>query len=145
MDGRIIQFIDSQKAASICCLDAEHHPYCFTVFFAFDAGRQLLFYKSSAGTYHGHVTEEGSRVAGTILPDKLNTLAIKGVQFTGTIIAPGDPLSHAAAVYYARFPFALAMPGDLWTVQVETVKFTDNTAAFGKKTLWKRGEEALSR
>ena len=144
MDPRIIHFLDNQKAASICCLDAEQHPYCFTVFFAFDAERQLLFYKSSANSYHGHVMEAGDKVAGTILPDKLNTLAIKGVQFTGTVLPLNDPLLGAGGVYYGKFPFATAMPGDIWTIQLETIKFTDNTVVFGKKTLWKRGEEVVS-
>ena len=141
MDQRIIQFIKGQQAASICCQDAEGHPYCFTTFFAFDADRQLLFYKSSADAYHAHVMEPGHRVAGTILPDQLNRLAIKGVQFTGTVLPLNDPLSNAGSVYYTRYPFAIAMPGDLWTVQLEMVKFTDNTLGFGKKTLWRREEE----
>jgi uncharacterized protein len=141
MDQRIIRFIDEQQAASICCQDAEGHPYCFTTFFAFDAGRQLLFYKSSADSYHAHVMEPGHKVAGTILPDKLNPLAIKGVQFTGTVLPLNDPLRHAGAAYYAKYPFAIAMPGDLWTVQVEMIKYTDNTLGFGKKTVWRKEEE----
>jgi uncharacterized protein len=144
MDLRIEYFIDSQKAASVCCLDAGGHPYCFTVFFALDTEKQLLYYKSSHNSYHGHVMEEGHRVAGTILPDKLNTLAIKGVQFTGTVLALDDPLSNAGPVYYGKFPFAAAMPGEIWTIQLETVKFTDNSLGFGKKVLWRRGEEVTS-
>ena len=144
MESRIKNFINNQKAASICCIDAEQHPYCFTVFYALDPENQLLYYKSSHNSYHGHVMEEGSKVSGTILPEKLNTLAIKGIQFTGTMLALDDPLSNAGPVYYGKFPFATAMPGEIWTIQLETIKFTDNSLGFSKKLHWKRGEELVS-
>lgn len=144
MDPRIKNFINNQKAASICCIDAEQHPYCFTVFYALDPENGLLYYKSSHNSYHGHVMEEGSKVSGTILPEKLNALAIKGIQFTGTVLGLDDPLSNAGPVYYGKFPFATAMPGEIWTIQLETLKFTDNTLGFSKKLHWKRGEEVVS-
>jgi uncharacterized protein YhbP (UPF0306 family) len=80
-------------------------------------------------------------VAGTIHQDKINTLAIKGIQFTGRILDPNNELcSQAESVYHKRYPFALAMPGDMWTLQPETIKMTDNTLSFGKKLHWQLHE-----
>ena len=144
MDPRIIDFIETQKATSVCYLDAHGQPYCFSVFFAFDSKRNLLYYKSSTGSHHSCIMNEGGKVAGTVLPDQLDALAIKGVQFTGTVMANDHPLlSHAGSVYYKKMPFALAMPGTVWTLRLDTVKYTDNTLGFGKKILWKRSEETV--
>jgi uncharacterized protein YhbP (UPF0306 family) len=73
------------------------------------------------------------------MPDKLNMLAIRGVQFTGFIME--DTISshhHATAEYHKKIPLALAMPGEVWSIQLETIKMTDNTIGLGKKIYWQR-------
>jgi uncharacterized protein len=73
-------------------------------------------------------------VAGTILPDKLETVSIKGVQFTGMFTpAEGD---EASLIYYSRFPFARAIGGKFWVIKLKTMKYTDNTLGFGTKLHW---------
>jgi hypothetical protein len=83
-------------------------------------------------------------VAGSILPDKLNFMAIKGVQFEGTIVQASDPLAaQAAAHYHRKHPVALAMSGEVWTIRLDHVKFTDNTLGIGKKLNWNRTADAV--
>jgi len=78
-------------------------------------------------------------VAGTILPDKLNKLQVKGIQFEGTVLAFDDALAASASNhYYKKNPMAVAMSGDIWTVQLNRIKYTDNTLGFGKKIIWER-------
>jgi uncharacterized protein YhbP (UPF0306 family) len=139
MDKRIIEFIGRQKAASVCCLDEKNNPYCFCIFFVFDEDNQRLYFKSSSSSNHAVYLLMNKRVAGTILPDKLNLLAIRGIQFTG-FISNADPIHPAAAAYHKKIPLALAMPGDVWAIQLETIKMTDNTIGIGKKILWDRRE-----
>ena len=80
-------------------------------------------------------------MAGTILPDKLNVLQVKGVQFEGVILPQDHPASKSASThYYKKHPMAIAMPGDIWTIQVNSIKFTDNSLGFGKKLTWSRVE-----
>ena len=78
---------------------------------------------------------QNPNVAGTIQPDKLNPLAIKGLQFTGVMTENAE---HASAHYYKKYPFALAMPGVVWAIQLDYTKMTDNTLSFGKKIIWER-------
>ena len=137
MDKRIIDFIGQQKTASVCCLDEKNLPYCFSVFFVFDEDKQRLYFKSSAASNHARFLLTNKRVAGTILPDKLNLLAIRGVQFTG-FICNSDSAHFGAATYHKKIPLALAMPGDVWVIQMETMKMTDNTIGIGKKIVWNR-------
>ena len=137
MNERIVDFINHQRVATVCSVDAENKPHCFTCFYAFDAERMLIYFKSGSNAHHSQLLLKNPVVAGTIQPDKLNPLAIKGIQFTGRILDPNDELcSQADAVYHKRFPFALAMPGEVWTLQPETIKMTDNTLSFGKKLHW---------
>lgn len=137
MNEHIVDFIQKQKVATLCCVDEEMSPYCFSCFFAFDDVNHLLHFKTSASSHHARLLQQNGRVAGTINPDKLNALAIKGIQFRGQVLATDDPLAAGAGtLYHKKYPFALAMKGDVWTVRITTIKMTDNTLSFGKKIIW---------
>lgn len=139
MDKIITDFFEKQKVASICCLDEENNPYCFSVFYVFDRVERRLYFKSSNSSNHAHYLLQHKKIAGTIVPDRLNMLAIRGLQFTGTIMEDGIALvHHASGEYHKRFPYALAMPGNVWTIQVEKIKMTDNTIGIGHKVCWQR-------
>jgi len=141
MNERIVEFMSHQRVANICCVDAEKRPYCFSCFYVFDAERGLIYFKSGPDTRHSQILQQNPIVAGTIQPDKLNPLAIKGIQFTGQIIHSKNELGlQAEAIYHKRYPFALAMKGAIWIVQPQTIKMTDNTLSFGKKLSWQLHE-----
>ena len=141
MNERISNFILKQTCASICCMDEKGHPYCFTCFYSFDSEEMLLHYKSSTETRHSVLLLRHPLVAGTILPDSLSILQIRGIQFEGFIL----PFDHshtknASSHFHQKHPVALAMPGEIWTVKLTSIKFTDNTLGFGKKLIWSREE-----
>jgi hypothetical protein len=80
-------------------------------------------------------------VAGTVLPDKLNKLIVKGIQFEAIVLDEHHPLAiRDPGLYYKKHPIALAIPGEIWTIQINSIKMTDSTKLFGKKTTWTRGE-----
>lgn len=139
MDKIISEFISKQKLASVCCLDDNNNPYCFNVFYVFDKLERRLFFKSSSSSNHSSLLLQHKKIAGTIVPDKFNVLAIKGAQFTGFIMEDTSFIHHhATAEYHKKIPMAFAMPGEVWTIQLETIKMTDNTISFGKKIYWER-------
>jgi uncharacterized protein len=139
MDEHISEYIKKQTVASVCCVGTEGDPYCFSCFYGFDAQKGLLYFKSSVGAKHTGILQRNRQVAGTIQPDALNKLHIKGVQFTGVVLLREDPVSVAgSSAYHRAFPFALAMPGDVYTIQLDTIKLTDNKLGFGKKLTWER-------
>ena len=135
----MIGFMEEQRVATICCVDEENRPYCFSCFYAFDAEEQLIYFKSSPATHHAILLNQKPLVSGTIQPDRLNPLAIKGVQFNGEVLKANKTVSErASAFYHKKYPFALAMPGEVWTIQADMIKMTDNTLSFGKKLVWQR-------
>lgn len=139
MTEPIIQFVETQTCASICVVGNDNSPYCFSAYYAFSATDGLLHFKSSPDTTHGKMIEQNPNVAGTILPDRLVKLTTKGIQFTGEILQENDLQKKAAAnSYYKKFPMAIAVPGQVYTIQIDTIKMTDSTLGFGKKIHWTR-------
>jgi uncharacterized protein YhbP (UPF0306 family) len=141
MDEKIINFISKQTCANVCCVDEKGHPYCYTCFYSFESEEMLLHYKSSNETHHSVLLLRNPNVAGTILPDAFSILQIKGIQFEGMIL----PFDHshtknAISHFHKKHPIALAMPGEIWTIKLNSVKLTDNTLGFGKKLIWQREE-----
>jgi uncharacterized protein len=137
IDIRIADFMQNQTVATVCCLDEAGHPYCFSCFYAVDFNKQLLYFKTSATTHHAHLMRKKNLVSGTILPDTLNKLNIRGIQFSGEVLLEDHPLCvDASSKYHKKYPFALVMPGDVWTIQLTKIKMTDDRIAFGKKIHW---------
>jgi uncharacterized protein YhbP (UPF0306 family) len=144
MNTAIREFLTNQKCASICCIDGEGAPYCFSCFYAFNSEDGVLYFKSSADTYHCKLINTNPRISGTVLPDKLPVLALKGVQFQGEVLTADHPLSKSAAKKYYRInPLAIAIPGEVWTVMINHIKMTDSSQGFGKKIAWTRNEMAV--
>jgi uncharacterized protein YhbP (UPF0306 family) len=139
MNEKINSFIEENTCASIACLDSNGHPYCFSCFYAVDTKEGLLFFKSSSDSNHAAFLTSNPIIAGTILPDKLNKLQVKGIQFEGTILHVDDELAKNASLqYYKSNPMAMAMSGEIWTVKIIRIKYTDNSLGFGKKIIWER-------
>ncbi|HEY6062623.1 MAG TPA: pyridoxamine 5'-phosphate oxidase family protein [Chitinophagaceae bacterium] len=144
MNEIIKQFIQRQTCATICCTDEESRPYCFSCFYAFNPEKGLLYFKSSDDTYHSALMKRNPGIAGTILPDKLNKLVIRGIQLEGEVLEPFHPLAKDAfAVYHKNFPMALAIKGKVFTIRLDVVKMTDSQLGFGKKIDWKRSEAEM--
>ena len=144
MNESISHFLQEQSCANICCVDANGNPFCFSCFYAFHAEEGLLCFKSSPDTHHAQVMKMNPNVAGTVLPDKLNKLLIKGLQFEGMIIPDYDPLAETGRNCYVQsHPLSIAIPGEIWTIQINRIKLTDSSKVFGKKTHWERNEQTV--
>src|SRR5665647_1153673 len=100
MNETIIRFLQRQTCATICCVDEQGNPYCFSCFYAFNREEGLLYFKSSAGSHHAALLKENPFIAGTILPDKLNKLLAKGLQFQAMVLNEQNPLVRQALGAY---------------------------------------------
>ncbi|MFM2019151.1 MAG: hypothetical protein RL007_2807 [Bacteroidota bacterium] len=130
---RISDFIKEAKCLSVATQSNEG-LWCASCYYAYDEKNVCLIFKSSDETRHVQDGLKNPVVAGTILPDKLETVSIKGVQFTGTFMEAKD--DETASLYYNRFPFARAIGGRFWVIKLKTMKYTDNTLGFGTKLHW---------
>ena len=138
VDKEITGFINECKVATVACVD-QQNPYCFNCYFSFIEDEGLLIYKSSFGTKHEEILKENKTVAGTIIPEQIDLSTLRGIQFQGRL--PDETMQltmKASSSYYLRFPFAMAFPGKLYVIQLDTIKLTDNSRGFGFKQHWSR-------
>jgi len=139
MDKEIVDFIAEQKVATIACIDERNAPYCFNCYYSFIEQDGFLIYKSSFNTRHEAILKQNKQVAGTIIPEQIEVATIRGIQFEGALVDETmEQAMKASASYYLRFPFAMAVPGKLYLLQLDRIKFTDNTRGFGFKQQWQR-------
>jgi uncharacterized protein YhbP (UPF0306 family) len=134
MDPRILRFLRRHHVLSLATTSRQGSwtAHCF---YAFMPDRQSLVFTTGPDTRHGREMQQNPNVsAGIVLETKVIGM-IRGIQLTGT---------EARAAYFKRFPFALAMKPDLWILQVNYVKMTDNRLGFGKKLEWER-EDVIHR
>jgi uncharacterized protein YhbP (UPF0306 family) len=140
MDERISSFIMSQTNLTIAVSENDV-PYCANCFYAYLEKQNVFILKSKEETNHIRVALKNNNVAGTIIPDSLDKARIQGIQFRGIFSKPVDEfLHHAKKVYYAKFPFAKFVTGDIWTIEVCAIKYTDNKLGFRKRLNWKKFE-----
>ncbi|MBL7922697.1 MAG: hypothetical protein JNL88_00720 [Bacteroidia bacterium] len=139
MDERMSRFLHENTTLTLC-VSRHEQPHCANCFYAFWEEQALLIIKSDANTVHMRQALLNPRVAGTILPDRLNLQALRGIQYKGSLlpeeeISPGlaDTLSER---YHHKFPFAREHAGTLWAFRLREIKMTDNTLGFGKKIHW---------
>lgn len=138
MDQEIVSFINECKVATVCTSQGDE-PYCFNCYYSFIEGEAYLVYKSSFGTRHEKMLEQNKKVAGTIIPEQIDLATIRGVQYEGVLLNDTMDLSmKASSSYYLKFPFAMVVPGKVYVIQLNKVKFTDNTRGFGFKQHWER-------
>lgn len=141
MNETITHFLQQQTCATICLLDEKSQPYCFNCFYVFNSEKGLLYFKSSADSYHYKLLKLKPVIAGTILPDRLSVLLIRGVQFDGLVLNEPDPLTEKASLLYHKWhPLALSIKGETITIRINRIKMTDGTKGFGKKITWDRCE-----
>lgn len=134
----IIDYLQENKVSSVCFLDLNNKPYCINCFYEYDETSENLIFKSSHGTTHHDFIKNNLDIAGTILPNTLDFLKIKGLQFKGKLINEGEIQRLGLSTkYIKKYPMSLAIPGYIWAIKLEFAKLTDSTLGFGNKTIWK--------
>lgn len=134
MDEKISGFI--AKHHLLCLATYGESLWCCSAFYAYDRDKGIFIIASDEQTTHIQNSKVNARVAGTIAQETKVVGKIQGIQFMGTLCAVEDEPKRA--LYLARFPYAAVMKPTLWTIELDTIKMTDNTLGFGKKLIWTR-------
>lgn len=143
IDGRIVRFLQKHHVLTLATTGAEG-PHCSNLFYAWCEPEAAFVFASAADTLHAAQAVADPRVAGSVVLETRAVGKVQGVQFNGRAYAPqGEVLAAARSRYLRRFPYAAAMSLDLWLLEVDRLKFTDNTLGFGTKLLWERTHDRL--
>lgn len=136
IDVHIARFMKEQTVMTIATT-VENEPHCAMCFYVFVEELNAIVFKSKPTTTHVNQGLCNSRVAGSILPDKLNPGKTSGIQFSGDFRQPVAEIRDIAAKqYYKKYPFAAVVPGEIWTIELKQIVFTDATLGIGKKRNW---------
>ena len=132
-------FIDKNQVSTVCFVDGNNHPYCINCFYVFDSSSAILIFKSSHSTKHDSFIKSGEPTSGTIIEDQIDVTKLKGIQFTGILINQQQIIENKLQLLYTtKFPMSIAIPGYLWGIQLQYLKFTDNSFVFRNKTIWEK-------
>ena len=132
MEERIVKFIKRHHVLTLCTA-SEGVPYCAACFYAYDAERNLLVFTSDSHTRHATEMAANQRVACAITLETRIVGKVQGVQICGTARV-GDEQARKCNI--KRFPYTAAAPLQIWSVEPDFIKLTDNTLGFGKKLIW---------
>ena len=136
---KIWDFLAHQTVLSLATFDG-HIPHAANCFYAFEQENKLLGFKSGEKTKHVRDLCFHRQVAGTILPDKPKTGRILGAQFGGTAFGESKIIGGESVreIYYHKYPYARAISGEFWIIELSLVKLTDSLLGIGKRLIWEK-------
>ncbi len=130
---KIAIFIDEHHVLSLATFSGSALSIC-SLFYVYSKKHNCFVVASSQETQHIQDIQEHQQVAANILLETKEIGKIQGLQIKGVFVALEE--RELKQLYFKRFPYALAMNPQLWKIEVEHFKFTDNRLGFGKKLIW---------
>ncbi|WP_165090826.1 pyridoxamine 5'-phosphate oxidase family protein [Neisseria yangbaofengii] len=136
----IVEFFQRNHVVSIATQSNTGKLWSTCCFYVFDEPNAQLIVLTSQTTQHGSNMAVQHHIAGTISGQPDSITKISGIQFQARAKCLTDEAERkaAAALFYQTHPAACAMKSDVWALQLDKVKFTDNKLVFAQKTHWTR-------
>lgn len=143
MDKRLKNFLAKQHLLSLALKEphrlesnggqseqAEFYDgvYCASCFYAFDMSNLALLIKSEPTTRHIQLAQTFSIVGVNIAKNTLKLMHIKGAQIRARF---HNASKQQEDLYYQKFPYAKAINGQIYALEILWAKYTDNRF-FGK-------------
>ena len=129
MDKKITNFIQKHHVLS-CAFSDKEKIHSISCFYLYLNNPPRFIVASNENTLHIKLAIKNPKVSGTIHLETKQIGKIQGIQFNGTWIEANQKDTKS---YLIRYPYALPLNPKLWCVNLEYLKFTDNTLGFGKK------------
>lgn len=133
----ISKFIKESKVAAVCYVK-DALPHCFNCLYACMPDGGGVVFKSSQSSLHSTALQHEVAIAGTIYQSSKSGLDNAGIQFCGRVVTDRTLKDVAEMVYYKRYPLALLIPGELFIVMFDNLKFTRTTKGIRQKYNWER-------
>ncbi len=135
-EKRIVDFINQHHVLTLATC-VENNPWCANCFYVWLEEENCFVFTTDNATKHAQDAIQNQNVAGSVVLETSVVGKIQGIQFRGVMEIPSDELAEKARnAYLKRFPVAVLMKTNLWTIKVNYIKMTDNRLGFGKKLIW---------
>ncbi len=136
--NKIVGFIKEHHVLTLAT-SVKNVPYCANCFYVYLEDENMFVFTSDNDTKHVQDVLQNSYVGGSVVLETSIIEKIQGIQFNGKMYLPrGDLKKKAKKTYMKRYPFAVLMKTQLWIVELDFIKLTDNHLGFGKKLIWKK-------
>lgn len=136
IDNRIIKFIKKHHVLTLAT-SVNGLVHTSNMFYAYLEEQNIFVFTSSSDTKHVKDAINNQNVGINIVLESKIIGNLEGIQICGIMKKPDETIfSTVKNTYLKRFPYAAAIPLELWTVEVVNMKFTDNKLGFGKKIYW---------
>ncbi len=131
--NKIETFIAQHHVLNLATSNTQELRVC-SLFYCYDKEAMGFVFASSEDTTHIKHIKQDSNVAGTIVLETNEVGKIQGLQFFGKV--KHHATTKQQLCYFKTFPYAVALQPQLWFLQVEGFKLTDNRLGFGKKIIY---------
>ena len=135
IDKRIEGFIAEHHVLTLATATPCGEPYCCNAFYAYSKDDKAFIFTTDSSTHHGQMMQVNNRVAASVVLETRIVGKVQGLQITG-IVKPA--IEGDKSTYIKRFPYAAVADLNLWRLEADFLKLTDNTLGFGKKLIWQR-------
>ena len=137
-DKKIVEFIKKHHVLTLAT-SVDNIPYCSNCFYVYLEDENMFVFTSDNDTKHVQDVLQNSYVGGSVVLETSIIGKIQGIQFNGKMYLPkGNLKKKAKKIYMKRYPFAVLMKTQLWVVESDFIKLTDNRLGFGKKLIWRK-------
>jgi uncharacterized protein YhbP (UPF0306 family) len=140
VDPRIVEFIHEHHVLTLA-VSKDDRPWCATCFYIYLPEKNMFVFTSDDDTRHiqDFLASSTAIAAGAIALETKMTGKIRGIQFAGPMRRLEEKeFDEARKEYVRKFPVALLARLELWGLEPEEIKMTDNRLGFGRKLIWKR-------
>ncbi len=138
--SQILNFIDEHHVLTLAT-ESNNQPYCSTCFYVFDRAITGFYFTSELNTKHAADMLKNPMVSAAIALETKITGKIRGLQIMGIVeMLKNEELKTARKKYIRKFPVATLSKLNLWILQPQWIKMTDNRLGFGKKLVWSVNE-----
>ena len=137
-DKKIIKFIKKHHVLTLAT-SKDNVPYCANCFYVYLKDENMFVFTSDNETKHVQDVILNDYVGGSVVLETSVVGKIQGIQFNGKMYLPENDLKKKAKKMYMKcFPFAQLMKTQLWVLDLDFIKLTDNRLGFGKKLIWRK-------
>ncbi len=134
MDRRIVGFIQKHQVLS-CSFFYKETIHSVSCFYLFLNNPPRFIVASNINTLHIELALKNPKVSGTIHLETKVIGKIQGLQYRGIW---SEANQQEKKTFLKRYPYALALKPKFWRIDIEYLKFTDNTLGFGNKLEFKK-------
>lgn len=142
-DKKFVKFINKHHVLTLAT-SVNDIPYCANCFYVYLENEKMFVFTSDNETKHVQDALKNNYVGGSIVLETNVVGKIQGIQFNGIMNLPeGDLKKTANKAYMKRYPFAKLMNTQLWVLELDFLKLTDNRLGFGKKLIWRKNSSKV--